>query len=140
MGKIFRQYSDLIQIPGFRERYEYLKLGGSVGETSFGFDRYLNQMLYRSREWRSVRDKVIIRDNGFDLGVDGYPLGELIIVHHMNPLTVEDVEDHNPDIFDLRYLISVSPETHNAIHFGDASILPQLPTERHPWDTCPWRG
>lgn len=134
-----RTYNELIRLPTFDERYEYLRLGGSVGETSFGFDRYLNQMLYKSREWLSVRSKVIVRDDGRDLGIPDRYIGERMVVHHMNPISAEDIEEGNPDIFDPRFLICVSDNTHKAIHYGDSSLLPKPIVERRPWDTCPWR-
>lgn len=134
-----RLYSELIRIPSFIGRYEYLRLGGVVGKDTFGFDRYLNQELYTSREWRSARDVVIIRDNGCDMGVPGYEIGGRVIIHHMNPLSLNDIKYRNPDIFNPRYLICVSDKTHNAIHFGDSSLLPKDPVQRHPGDTCPWK-
>lgn len=132
-------YSELKRFQTFEERFEYVKLGGTVGESTFGFDRYLNQALYTSGEWRSLRNKVIIRDNGCDLGVDGHDIGKYIIVHHMNPITIEDLDERNEDIFNPEFLICVSRNTHNAIHFGDESLLPKGPVERRPYDTCPWK-
>jgi len=132
-------YSELKRFQTFEERFEYVKLGGTVGESTFGFDRYLNQALYTSGEWRSLRNKVIIRDNGCDLGVDGRDIGKYIIVHHMNPITIEDLDERNEDIFNPEFLICVSRNTHNAIHFGDESLLPKGPVERRPYDTCPWK-
>ena len=132
-------YSELKRFQTFEERFEYVKLGGTVGESTFGFDRYLNQALYTSSEWRSLRNKVIIRDNGCDLGVDGHDIGKYIIVHHMNPITIEDLDERNEDIFNPEFLICVSRNTHNAIHFGDESLLPKGPVERRPYDTCPWK-
>lgn len=140
MSKLIRRYSELRRLPTFRDRYEYLRLGGVVGESTFGFDRYLNQLLYTSAKWRKIRNDVIIRDNGCDLGVDGYDLKDKIIVHHMNPLTMEEVESVSDDIFNPEYLICVSQRTHNAIHYGDQSLLPQGPIERKPFDTCPWKA
>lgn len=134
-----RSYHELRQYETFLDRYNYLKLVGKVGVETFGFDRYLNQILYRSRKWRRARDEVIIRDNGCDLGVDGYEINDLIIVHHMNPITLEDIENEEDWIFDPEYLICCSKRTHNAIHYGDESQLPRLPVERRPYDTCPWR-
>lgn len=132
-------YSELKRFQTFEERFEYVKLGGTVGESTFGFDRYLNQALYTSGKWRSLRNKVIIRDNGCDLGVDGHDIGKYIIVHHMNPITIEDLDERNEDIFNPEFLICVSRNTHNAIHFGDESLLPKGPVERRPYDTCPWK-
>ena len=137
--KIIRTYTDLIQIPSFRDRYRYLRLGGVVGESTFGFERHLNQALYTSKRWRSARNEVIIRDNGCDLGLEGYEIEFGLVVHHMNPITVEDAEEWGDDVFNPNYLICVSPATHNAIHFGDESLLPRLPIERRPGDTCPWQ-
>ena len=136
---MIRTYSELIKIPTFEERFEYLKLSGNVGESTFGFDRYLNQILYKCQEWLSARREVIIRDNGCDLAHEDYPIKGLILVHHMNPLTVDDILERNPDIFNPEFLISTAKPTHNAVHFGDASLLPKLPVERFKWDTSPWR-
>lgn len=134
-----RCYKELSRLKTFKERYEYLKLSGRVGESTFGYDRYLNQILYNSPRWKKVRDIVIIRDNGCDLGVEGYEINDKIIIHHMNPITVEDIEEENDDIFNPEFLISSSDRTHKAIHYSDESLLPQLPIERTPGDTCPWR-
>lgn len=137
MGKI-RTYSQLIQLPTFEERFRYLKLVGMVGETTFGFDRYLNQALYHSKEWRSIRDRVIIRDSGCDLGVSDRIIGHRIVIHHMNPVTVEEIESASNSIFDPEFLICTSENTHRAIHFGDESQLIRLPKERRPGDTKLW--
>lgn len=134
-----RTYSELIQLPSFEERYRYLRLSGFVGQETFGYDRYLNQILYHSHKWKSRRDKVIIRDNGCDLGVEGYDIPGRILVHHMNPITLEDVEREADIVFDPEFLISVSHNTHNAIHYGDESLLITSPIERRRNDTCPWR-
>jgi len=134
-----RTYTELSRLETFEERYKYLKLSGVVGKSTFGYDRYLNQVLYKSKRWRKVRDIVIVRDNGCDLGVEGYEINDKIIIHHMNPITVEDIEEENEDIFNPEYLISSSDRTHKAIHYSDESLLPQLPIERTPGDTCPWR-
>ena len=139
MSKLIRCYKELIRLKTFEERFEYLRLGGIVGEATFGFDRWLNQQLYSSSEWNKVRNKIIIRDNGCDLGIKGYNLRDRIIVHHMNPLAIEDVTSVSPDIFNEEYLICCSQRTHNAIHYGDASLLPKAPVERRPGDTCPWK-
>lgn len=136
---MIRRYSELISYYNFLDRYNYLKLKGQVGLDTFGLDRYLNQTLYRSYKWRKTRDEVLIRDNGCDLGIDGYDISGKIIVHHMNPLTLEQIEDDDPIIYDPEFLICVSHITHNAIHYGDESLLPKLPVERVPYDTCPWR-
>ena len=139
MSSLLRRYTELRRLPTFKDRYEYLRLGGIVGDSTFGFDRYLNQLLYTSDKWRRLRNEIIIRDNGCDLAMEGYDLKNKIIVHHMNPLTIEDVEKVSDDIFNPEYLICVSQRTHNAIHFGDESLLPQAPIERRPFDTCPWK-
>jgi hypothetical protein len=125
----------------FEERFAYLQLKGIVGESTFGYDRYLNQTLYMSRRWKRARDIVIIRDNGCDLGIDSsdYEIRGIIQIHHMNPLTPEDIELGRDIIFDPEFLICTSPSTHKAIHYGDASLLPRLPIERRRNDTCPWR-
>ena len=136
---IEKSYHELIQYNTFVDRYNYLKIGGRVGEETFGFDRYINQMLYRSRRWRRSRDEVIIRDNGCDLGIEGYDIIDQIIVHHINPITLEDIEEERDWIYDPEYLICCSKRTHNAIHFGDERLLPALPIERKKYDTCPWR-
>lgn len=134
-----RCYRELRRLKTFEERYEYLKVGGIVGESTFGFERYLNQMLYTSSQWRRVRNQVIIRDNGCDLGLDGYEIGGKIIIHHMNPITTEQIEESASEIFDPEFLICVSDRTHNAIHYGDKDLLPQLPLNRYSGDMCPWR-
>lgn len=134
-----RTYSELKRLKSFEERFDYLKLDGSVGQTTFGFDRYLNQMLYQSKRWRQVRDKVIMRDNGCDLGIEGYEIHDQIIIHHLNPISIDDILEENDDIFNMEFLISTSKRTHNAIHYGDESLLPKGPIERQPNDTCPWK-
>ena len=139
MSTPLRRYTELKRIGTFKERYEYLRLAGIIGESTFGFDRYLNQLLYTSDKWRNLRNQIIIRDNGCDLGMEGYDLHNRIIVHHMNPLTIDDVINVSDDIFNPEYLICTSMKTHNAIHYGDESLLPQLPVERLPNDTCPWK-
>lgn len=136
-----KTYSELITLPTFEERYRYLRIGGKVGEETFGFDRYLNQLFYRSDEWREVRDYVIIRDNGCDLGMSDreIPRGVKILVHHMNPITIEDVMNRSRFLLDPEYLISTIKNTHDAIHYGDESLLITAPIERRKNDTCPWR-
>lgn len=133
-------YSELITLPTFIERFRYLKLDGSVGMDTFGHDRWLNQVLYRSPEWKRFRNGIIIRDNGCDLGCEDRPImfGK-IMIHHINPLTIEDVLNRDPKIFDEENVISTIMLTHNAIHYGDESILYQEPIERKPNDTCPWK-
>ena len=132
-------YRELSRLKTFEERFEYLKLVGVVGESTFGYDRFLNQMLYISKEWRRVRNNIIIRDNGCDLGVEGYEIPDMIIVHHMNPISIEDLKEFSEDVLNPEYLICVSHNTHNAIHYGDKSLLPIETIERKPGDTCPWK-
>lgn len=136
---ITRTYSDLILLPTFLERYRYLRLGGNVGLETFGHNRYLNQILYTSDRWRSFKDKIIIRDNGCDLGMEGFEIYDRILVHHINPITVEDVLNENPKIFDPDNVISTSHNTHQAIHYGDENLLITEPVERFRNDTCPWK-
>lgn len=136
---MMRTYSELSKLKTFKERFEYLKLDGLIGEETFGWDRYLNQVFYKSPEWKSTRDKVIVRDNGRDLGVEGYDIFGKIIIHHMNPMSLSDIANRNPDIFNPEYLVCVSHETHNAIHYGDVNQLNLGPIERTANDTCPWR-
>lgn len=133
-----RTYREMSRLETFEERYEYLKLTGMVGESTFGVDRYLNQMLYRSKRWKSVRDKIIIRDGGCDLGIQGREIFDKIIIHHMNPLTVQDIEYESDRVFNLDFLVCTALSTHNAIHFGDDSFLSKFPRERFPGDTLLW--
>lgn len=134
-----RTYTQLIQLPTFEERFEYLKLDGTVGEDTFGFDRYLNQIFYRSTEWKRVRDEVIIRDNGCDLGIPGHEIYGRILIHHMNPIAVKDILDRADILLNPEYLISTVHRTHNAIHYGNINLLPKGPIVRTPNDTCPWK-
>lgn len=135
-----RTYSELITLSTFKERYNYLKLGGSVGRDTFGYDRYLNQHLYqRNPKWRDARDRVIIRDNGCDLGMDGHEIFGKIIVHHMNPITMDDILNDRDWIYDPEFLICTMHNTHNAIHYGDENQLIIAPTVRSKNDTCPWK-
>ncbi|MBR6287808.1 MAG: hypothetical protein IKR19_00515 [Acholeplasmatales bacterium] len=135
-----KRYSELQKLNTFEERFEYTKLDGQVGLDTFGFDRYMNQQFYRSKEWRDIRDKVIIRDNACDLGMPGHEIRGRVYIHHLNPLTPEDIEESTDLLFDLDNLICVSQETHNAIHYGDDSILDKYKIiERTPKDTCPWK-
>lgn len=136
---MIRTYSELRKLKTFEERYRYLRIPGVVGRSTFGFDRYLNQMLYTSKRWRRLRDDIIVRDQACDLGVDDYEINDRIYIHHMNPITIEDVKRGNEDVFNPRFLICTSFNTHNAIHYGDESLLPQLPIVRRKNDTCPWR-
>ena len=134
-----RTYSELITIPTFEERFEYLQLKGSVGKDTFGYDRYLNQVLYRSPEWKRLRNQIIIRDGGCDLACDGYDIYNKVLIHHLNPITVEDVLSRSRKVFDPDNLVCVSHNTHNAIHYGDVDLLVTGPIIRTKNDTCPWR-
>lgn len=134
-----RTYSELITIPTFEERFEYLQLKGSVGKDTFGYDRYLNQVLYRSPEWKRLRNKIIIRDCGCDLACDGYDIYGKVLIHHLNPITVDDVLARSRKVFDPDNLVCVSHSTHNAIHYGDVDLLVTGPIIRTKNDTCPWR-
>lgn len=136
---IIRTYNELILLPTFEERFEYLKLSGRVGGETFGFDRWLNQKFYRSAEWKHIRDKVIFRDNGCDLGVPGREIYDKIFIHHMNPITKKDILDRSDILLNPMYLVSVTKRTHDAIHYSDNSILAKDLIERKPNDTCPWR-
>ena len=129
-----RRYSEMIQYETLEERFEYLKLSGTVGAITFGYDRFLNQAFYKSRQWRDICAHVHVRDNGFDLGVEDHPIGGRILVHHMNPLTPEQLESGTPDILDPEFLICVSHNTHNAIHYGTSKLLPKPFVERRPGD------
>lgn len=133
-----RTYSELIQIPTFEERYEYLRLRGNVGESTFGHERFMNQDFYRSVEWRQLRHHIIARDMGCDMAVEGFEIHERIIIHHMNPMTPEDIYHGSPDNLNPEFLISVTHNTHNAIHYGDISLLPKPLIERIPGDTRLW--
>lgn len=134
-----RSYSKLIKLQTFEERFDYLKLDGVVGEDTFGFDRYLNQQFYRSREWKHIRDRVIIRDNGCDLGVDGYEIHGRVLIHHMNPISTDDIHTMSDFLMNPEYLICVTHRTHNAIHYGDNNLIITAPIERTKNDTCPWK-
>lgn len=128
-----------MSLPTFKERYEYLKIGGVIGKETFGYDRYLNQILYRSDEWKNFRREIIVRDNGKDLACEDYTIYGRVFVHHINPITVEDVLNRDPKIFDPENVITTSLDTHNAIHYGDESLLILEPIERSMHDTCPWK-
>ena len=135
-----KTYTELSQFTTFKDRFEYLKLNGQVGKDTFGFDRVFNQRFYRSREWRNCRNYVIDRDRGCDLGIDGFEIvGQNILIHHMNPISLEDLEKHTDLLLNPEYLISVTHNTHNAIHYGDSTLLVTAPIVRSPNDTCPWR-
>lgn len=137
--KSLKCYSELVLLPTFEERYRYLRLGGCVGQETFGFDRYMNQYFYRSPEWRSVRDIVISRDAGCDLGIEGREIFGRVLIHHMNPVRPEDILNRSELILDPEYLITTIHETHQAIHYGDESLLVLPPIERAKYDTCPWK-
>lgn len=134
-----RTYSELITLPTFEERYQYLRLNGRVGEETFGFDRWLNQKFYKDPEWLRIRDEVIIRDNGCDLAIPGREIYSRILIHHMNPITKDDILQRSQYLLDPEYLICTIKNTHDAIHYGDENLLVKGPVERKPNDTCPWR-
>ena len=135
-----KTYDELIKLPTFKERFRYLKLDRRVGEDTFGYDRYLNQIFYKSKEWQSIRNFVITRDNGCDLGVPGHEIiGNKIMIHHINPITKEDILNKSEFLLDPKYLITTIDNTHNAIHYGDENLLYTEPIERSKNDTCPWR-
>lgn len=139
MRMIIRSYSELKTFKTFEERFEYLRLDGKIGQDTFGFDRVFNQMFYRSREWKQVRNEVIVRDNGCDLGVEGYEIRGKILIHHMNPITIDDIRENSDFLMNPEYLITTVLLTHNAIHYGDESLLIKAPIERRKNDTCPWK-
>jgi len=138
MGSTIRTYSQLRGLKSFEERFEYLRLHGAVGQATFGFDRYINQKFYKSYEWKQARDFVIVRDNGRDLGVDGYEIHSGALIHHINPMVVEDITHGESWIFDPEYLITTTQRTHNAIHYSDVSLLPKVVTVRERGDTKLW--
>lgn len=135
-----RTYTELIRIPTFEERFNYLKLDGKIAEETFGFDRYINQKFYHSSEWKRIRDQVIVRDCGCDLAFDGYEIYGLIVIHHMNPIMLKDLLNKNLDVLNPEYLVCVTKRTHNAIHYGDKRLLPSPIVQRSRNDTCPWRS
>ena len=137
-----RTYTELIQLPTFIERYRYLKLGGKVGEETFGWERYLNQKFYQSHEWREFRRQIILRDHGCDLGMEGYEFGpnEIVLIHHMNPINTKDIVNQTEYLMNPEYVISVRKKTHDAIHYGDESLIMEYElVVRRPNDTCPWK-
>lgn len=134
-----KTYSELSRLKTFEERYQYLRLNGSVGRETFGFDRYLNQVFYRSQKWKSIRNRVIIRDNGCDLGVEGREINGRILIHHMNPISLDDIVNESDLLLDPEYLICTVHSTHNAIHYGDENLLILDPIVRSKNDTCPWK-
>lgn len=135
---MIRTYSELRRLNTLEEKYKYLALRGEVGASTFGFDRYINQQFYTSRQWRQLRHHVISRDRGLDLGVEGYEIHNRLIIHHMNPMTVDDISSGDSSILDPEFLITTVHQTHNAIHYGDEKLLPRLPIERKPGDTKLW--
>ena len=137
---MIRSYQELIKLKTFEERYDYLKLKGVVGASTFGSDRYLNQALYNSKEWKRVRNDILLRDEGCDLGVQDREIFKSPIVHHMNPITIENIENRDDCVFDPENLITTSFSTHNAITYGDNSFLVRLPSVRKKGDTCPWKA
>lgn len=137
--KMIRTYSELITLPTFEERYEYVRIGGRVGDETFGFDRYLNQTFYNSHEWRKFRRDIIVRDLGCDLAMEDREIGGLIIVHHLNPIDIDDILRRSDFLMNPEYVVCVSDNTHKAIHYGDESLLITAPVERRKNDTCPWR-
>lgn len=136
---IIRTYSELITFPTFEERFKYLQLKGIVGKDTFGYDRYLNQVLYHSTEWKRFRNEIIVRDNGCDLACKGFEIYGRILIHHINPITIDDVINRSPIVFDPENVICVTHNTHNAIHYGDENQLIISPIERSKNDTCPWK-
>lgn len=134
-----KTYSELITFSTFEDRFEYLQLKGIVGQETFGFDRYLNQILYNSKEWKHLRNEIIVRDNGCDLALEGFEIHGRILIHHINPITIDDVIKRRGIVFDPENLICVTHNTHNAIHYGDKSLLITGPIERRANDTCPWK-
>ena len=137
---MIRSYSELMKLETFEERFEYLKLSGNVGTETFGSRRYVNQAFYRSKEWESIKNRVILRDNGCDLGIPGREIFGRVYVHHMNPVSVEDVEEFSKFLTDPEYLITTTFQTHQAIHYGGRDLLVLDPVERYPNDTCPWKA
>ena len=139
MTMMIRTYAELSEIESFEDRYRYLKLDGLVGKDTFGFDRYINQKFYRSKEWKDIRDHVIVRDNGCDLGIEGYEIYGRIYIHHMNPIMLQDIKYVTDYLLNPEYLITTTHRTHNAIHYGDEDLLFLSPIERSKNDTCPWK-
>ena len=137
--RYIRTYSELIELTAFEDRFRYLKLEANVGDATFGFDRYLNQQFYRSNEWKRLRNEIILRDNACDLGILDRELDKRIIIHHMNPITKDDLIHQTDFLLNPEYLICTCHKTHSAIHYGDESILEQVIVERTKNDTCPWR-
>lgn len=136
---MIRTYQDLLTFATFEERFKYLKLYGKVGEDTFGFDRVFNQMFYRSKEWKQIRNEIIVRDLGCDLGIEGREILNSPVIHHMNPISIDDIRNSTEFLLNPNYLITVTSNTHRAIHYGDESMLALDPIDRHPNDTCPWK-
>lgn len=134
-----KTYTELISLPAFKERFDYLKLNGKIGEETFGFDRYLNQQFYRSQEWKKIRNQIIIRDHACDIAHPDFPIAGRIYIHHLNPITSEDIINRTRYLIDPEFLVCVSYDTHYSITYGDEGLLPSGPVERKPNDTCPWR-
>lgn len=134
-----KTYSEVIALPTFEDRFNYLQLKGRVGQETFGYDRYLNQILYNSYEWRKFRREIIVRDNGCDLACEGHDINDKALIHHINPIRVEDIINRNPIVFDPENVITTILSTHNAIHYGDENLLIISPIERRQNDTCPWK-
>lgn len=139
MTTTYKTYSELIKFLSFEDRFNYLSLIGIVGEVTFGGHRHLNQILYQTEQWKRTRREIILRDNGCDLGHEDYPIAGSVYIHHINPITIEDILEERPCVFDLENLICVSFKTHNAIHYGSDDLLPKGPVIRIKNDTCPWR-
>lgn len=140
MKKINKSYSELSKLKTFEERYEYLKINSKIGIDTFGYDRYLNQMFYHLKEWRNFRNDIIVRDKGCDLGIKGYEIDSGIVIHHINPISVDDILNRNECLFDPNNVIACSDRTHKAIHYGSKESIPKIPIERTKNDTCPWRN
>ena len=140
--KNIKRYSELIRLNSIEDRFNYLKIAASVGESTFGFSRYLNQALYRSKEWKDFKRKMVLRDNACDMALEGWdiPSGAILVLHHINPLTIEDIENRSDALFDPENVVCVSDRTHRAIHYGDISLINTLPITRRPNDTCPWKA
>ena len=137
---MIKTYTELSKLKTFEERFRYLKLNGSVGKETFGFDRYINQIFYRSKEWKAVRDFVIIRDGGCDLGIEGYNIYSKVFIHHINPINISDIEQQSEYLLNPEYLITTTQQTHNAIHYGDETLITNnKPITRSRNDTCPWK-
>ena len=138
-SKTIKTYSELVRLPTFEERFRYLQMNGKVADETFGFDRIFNQQFYRSKEWKRLRNEIIVRDKGCDLACEGREIYGKVIIHHLNPIAIDDISSGEGWILDPEYLITTTLNTHNAIHYGDESLLVTAPIERSKFDTCPWR-